>query len=66
LERENVADRSVIAIGPDVRTSLSFDQLGHDSHTVGGFANAALQNVANAKLAASRRYVVRPRLESEG
>ena len=51
--REDVPERSVIAIGPDVRSGLSLDQLDHDPHTVGSFANAALQNVAHAKLAAN-------------
>ena len=49
LEREDVAEVAVIALGPDVAAGCPFDQLGVDPHLLAGLANAALDHIGNAQ-----------------
>src|SRR6185312_11839929 len=52
LQDEDVLDRPVEAIGPQVVTSFAIDELTRDAHPVSCLPYAALQHVADAELAA--------------
>ena len=45
-----VVDRAVVTFRPEVRAVLCVDQLRRDADAVAALANAALQNVSDAKL----------------
>ena len=50
LQRENILERAVVALGPDMRVRFRVDQLRIDPDLVSGAAHAALEHVANAEL----------------
>ena len=51
LHVENVCDRAVEAVRPDVTSALGLDELRGDTHAFAGPTHAALYNVANTELA---------------
>ena len=51
LEFEDVRQVAIITVGPDVVVRRGVDELGGDAHAVAALADAALQDVAHAKLA---------------
>src|SRR6185369_16097157 len=50
LDREDVFEHPVIALGPDVVPGVGVDQLAGDAHALARLAHAALEDVACAKL----------------
>ena len=52
LECEDVAQRTIVTVGPDIRRSCGVDVLPRDTHMVAGPAYAALQYVSNPQLPA--------------
>ncbi len=50
LDREDVLELAVVALGPDVPVGLGVDQLHGDAHPVAGLAHAALDHVLDAEL----------------
>ena len=50
LDREDVDELAVVGIGPQMRIAGRLDELDVDAHLIGGFLDAALQNVRHAKL----------------
>ena len=50
LQVENVLQRTVIFVGPEMRSGFSFEQLCRDAHASPGLAHASLQHVTHAKL----------------
>src|SRR5690606_11426216 len=62
LQLEDVAERALIAFGPDVRAARSVDQLAGDAHAARRLAHAAFQQIARAELAASLLHVDSPAL----
>src|SRR3979490_1098438 len=57
LNRKSVLDLAVVAPGPAMGAGGGVDQLGADADAVAGAANAALQDVARAKLAPDLTHV---------
>src|SRR5262245_48653787 len=57
LNREHVLDLAIVALGPAMSTGQGIDELHRDANPVARSANAALQDVAHAKLAADLAYV---------
>jgi hypothetical protein len=57
LQFEDVAQRAVVALGPDMRAGFSFDQLRSDADPVAGPAQTAFENIAHAQLAAGLLHV---------
>jgi hypothetical protein len=66
LQLENVVERAVEAVGPDVRAGRCVDQLPGDAHPVAGFAHAAFEDEAHAKLLRHLFHADRPALVGEG
>src|SRR5215831_21344370 len=52
LQIENVVDRTVETVGPDMRAGGGVNQLASDAHAVAGLAHAALEHVTHTKLVA--------------
>src|SRR5690348_13347106 len=50
LKRENVVQRAVEPVGPEMRARLRLDQLGGDAQTIARLAHAALDDIVNAEL----------------
>ena len=57
LHGKDVAQQSVIALGPDLHAAVCFDQLGGNADAVAGFAHAALEHVVDAKILPQSSYV---------
>src|SRR5262245_29097569 len=57
LERKNIAQVTVAAVGPNVLLSRGVNKLGVDAYTVAALAHAALQDVANAKFAGGTLHI---------
>ena len=57
LDREDVLELAVVALGPDVPVGLGIDQLHRDAHAVARLAHAALDHVLHAEL---RRHLLDP------
>ena len=57
LDREDVGQVAVEAVGPDVPAVLAADQLPGDPHPRAGLADAALQHEAHAELLAHLLHV---------
>src|SRR5262245_18576773 len=57
LEVKDVFERAVVAVSPEVRASLSLDQLPGDAHPPAGFAHRAFEHIADAELAADLLHV---------
>jgi hypothetical protein len=51
LEREDVVQAAVVAIGPEMPAAAAVDQLDGDAHAVPGLAHAALEDMADAERA---------------
>ena len=58
LDRENVLELAVVALGPDMRFGLAVDELDGDAHAVGGLAHASFHDVVDAEFLgdAARRH----------
>ena len=65
LQGEDVLQIPVITLRPHVVPRGGVDELGGDPHAIAGLANAALQDVAHAQLAAHLRGLDRPALVRE-
>ena len=59
LDREDVLELAVVALGPDVGIGFRVDQLHGDAHATGGFANAPFHHVIDPELARHRLHVHR-------
>ena len=46
LQREDVVEVAVVALGPDVAAGRAVDELRGDAHAVAGFAHAAFEHVS--------------------
>ena len=57
LHCEDVGEVTIEAVGPDMRTALSIDELARDSDPVVRLTNAAFQHVAHAEFATDLFYV---------
>ncbi len=53
LQREDVVEVAVVALGPDVVAGIGVDELRRDAHPMAGLAHAALDDVARAQLLAN-------------
>jgi hypothetical protein len=51
LEVENVLERAVVFLGPEMRTALGFEELRRDADAVAGPPHSALDYIAHAELA---------------
>ena len=51
LQVEDVLERAVESVGPEMRAGLGFDQLAGDARRVAGLAHAALEHIAHAEFA---------------
>src|ERR1700732_581817 len=65
LQVENVFERTVEPIGPEMCAIEGFDQLRGDPHTIAGFAHRALENVTDPQLPTNLLYVDRLALVGE-
>src|SRR5438034_259606 len=65
LQREDVIEVAVVALGPDVPAGRAVDQLRRDPYPATGLARAALQNVVDLELARDLRNVDVLALEHE-
>ena len=52
LHREDVGQISVVTLGPEMRTGGRIDQLAGDAHALPRPAHAALEDIADIKVAA--------------
>src|SRR6266436_9126387 len=52
LHREDVGQISVVALGPEMGTGGRIDKLAGDAHTLPSPAHAALEDIADTKVAA--------------
>src|SRR5262249_49080751 len=50
LDRENIGQIAVIAVGPEMVASFGINQLRCDAHTVARAAHAAFEHVADTEL----------------
>src|SRR5262249_18034806 len=57
LELEDVLERAVETVGPQMRAACRIDELRRDAHAVGRLARAAFEHVANAELATDLPYI---------
>ena len=60
LHGEDVIERTVIALGPQMRAALGLDQLGGDADAIACLAHAAFQHVTDAEIAPDLLHVDRP------
>src|SRR5262249_15093903 len=51
LQFEDIVERAIEMVGPDMRTCAGIDQLPGDAHAISGLSHAAFQYVAHAELA---------------
>jgi hypothetical protein len=65
LDRENVGEVAIVALGPEMVAGRSVDQLGGDPNAVAGLAHAAFQHVADAEFARDLADIDRAALEGE-
>src|SRR5437868_653066 len=59
LDRENIFERSIETLRPEVVTAVGFDQLGGYANTVAGFPDAAFEHVAHTKFSSYLTYIGR-------
>src|SRR6516164_6526499 len=57
LELENVLERAVETVGPQMRPACRIDELRRDAHAVRRLAHAAFEHVPDAELATHLLYV---------
>src|SRR5208282_59783 len=65
LQGENIVDRAVIALGPDMPAGVRFDQLASDADAGCRLAHAAFEHIAHPELASDLANVWRLALVSE-
>src|SRR5438094_6837075 len=65
LEVEDVLERAVEPIGPEMRAGFGIDQLPCDPHPVAGLAHRAFEHVAYAKFARDTLHLDRLPLVGE-
>ena len=65
LQREDVGELAVVAVGPQMIAERRVDQLAGDAHAARRFAHAAFEDVAHAELARDRPHVDRAALVGE-
>src|SRR6266849_3114034 len=66
LEVEDIFERAVEAVGPEMRAGFSFDQLHADAHPPTALPDRAFENVADTQLATDALYVDRLAFVGEG
>src|SRR6516165_2718604 len=66
LQLEDVLQRAVETVGPQMRTGECIDQLAGDANPLAGFANRAFEDVANAELSADLVHINGAALIGEG
>src|SRR4051794_1077100 len=66
LDGENVSEIAVVALGPDMVTGFSLDQLGGDTDAVAGFAHTAFEHITHPQLAPDLLYINGAALVGEG
>ena len=59
LQREDVVELAVVALGPDVGAGRRIDELAGDAHAIRRLAHAAFEHVAHAEFAADLLHVDR-------
>jgi hypothetical protein len=65
LQRKDVGEIAVVALGPDVLASLGLDQLRSDADAIAGLAYAAFEHIAHTELAPNLLHIDRAALVSE-
>ena len=65
LQVENVVQRAVEPVGPEMRAGLRFDQLRGDAQAIARLAHAAFQHIAHAEFAPDLPDVDGPALVDE-
>ena len=65
LDREDVFEFAVVALGPQVVAARRLDQLAGDAHPRAGLAHAALKDIADAELGADVLHLHRLALVGE-
>src|SRR5215472_13651897 len=65
LKRENVRERAIVAISPEMLASFSFSQLCGNSDAIAGLAHTAFEHIAHTKLATDPSHIDRAALISE-
>ena len=60
LEFEDIIERTVETVGPDVGTARRVDKLAGDAHAVAGFANRTFEHVTHAQLALDLLHIYGP------
>ena len=66
LHGEDVGQIAIVALGPDVISRFTFDQLRSDPDPIAGLAHAAFEHIAHAELPADLFHVDRTALVSKG
>src|SRR5438093_11798304 len=59
LDDKDIAELSIIRLGPELRTGLHVNQANIDPHLIGRFLHATLNNVSYAKLLRDLRQLSR-------
>src|SRR6266496_2530404 len=59
LESEDIVERPIIALGPDMGASLRLNELAGDADTISCLAHTTLQHIAHTKFAGDSPYVQR-------
>src|SRR5260370_21237026 len=59
LNRENVGQIAVVAVGPDVIPRFSLDEVGSNADPIGGLAHAAFEHITHAELSADLLHIDR-------
>ncbi len=65
LQIEDILQRAVETVGPEMRIGRAVDELAGDAHPVRRLAHAAFEDVAHPQLAADLFYIDRPALVGE-
>ena len=65
LKCEDIFEPAIVTFGPQMSTSFGIDELGTDPHAVSCPADASLQHIAHAQLAADALHVHRLSLVGE-
>src|SRR6516165_5569998 len=66
LYREDVGEVAVVALGPDVFSTLGVDELRGDPNAIAGFTQAAFEDIADAKLVPDLLHINRAAFVGEG
>ncbi len=57
LKLEDVVERTLVALGPEMAAGRCIDELSGDAHAVRRLAHAAFEHIAHAQVAADLRHV---------